>query len=142
MKQSILRVCLLAGGLLTAFTASAQSYVQTSPGFIAYVTDASAAASASGTIVHSFQLRNQAGAYPRLLQISDYGKVGIGNLNSWEIRSLLNVGAGMGSLAVDVLNGGACLGFNAMRQNYGNKFYFATNGTDNGGSLIWADPPG
>lgn len=86
MNQPLLRACLLAGGLLTTLATSAQSYVQTSPGFIAYVADVGAQAP-NEAVAHTFQSRNSAGAYPRLLQINDYGKVGIGNLNSVVINS-------------------------------------------------------
>lgn len=141
---SCFRAGLLVSSLLTTLAASAQvqtqSYVQTGLGFIASVTDVGALAP-SGAVLHSFQKRSGS-IYTPLLQINDYGQVGIGNMGSWQMRSLLNVGAGMGSLTVDVLNGGTCLGFNAARLPSTNNFYFGTNGTYNGGSLIWADPEG
>lgn len=121
----------------------------------------------SGDVTYDFQVRrfiNGNNEYPSILRMTNAGRIGIGSLESWELRSTLNVGANMNSISVDnfagttlgTVNGlpvvgGACIGFNAARQipdaNYPNgSFFLGPNGTTpatkNGGAVIWADVEG
>jgi hypothetical protein len=105
--------------------------------------------------------------YPRVLRITNAGRVGIGNNISFITpASMLTVGVGANALTVDELWGrryndnrlanvdgipkaGACIGFNASRQS--DAAIGCTLSTDpvtgastgrNGGALIWADDEG
>jgi hypothetical protein len=90
-----------------------------------------------GDVTHSFVVLRSLGVgagydYPRVMNISNYGRVGIGNRLYGGARTMLSVGTGVYNLSVDevgsprpkapgqtdyVTKGGACIGFNAARQS-------------------------
>lgn len=127
------------------------------------------AASNPGDVTHSFivhrPLPNGGGwDYPRVMNISNTGRVGIGNKLFYGSPSMLSVGMEANRFTVDdvgsprlnngaknyLSGGGACIGFNASRQ--GDAAFAcepglldadnANSDKRNGGALIWADVEG
>ncbi|MDO7850754.1 hypothetical protein [Hymenobacter convexus] len=99
------------------------------------------------------------------MNITNAGRVGIGNQLLYGSRSMLSVGLGANSLSIDdagsyrvrsngnrdyVLGGGACIGFNASRQSDAAfacdpgllDSYNPNSDSRNGGALIWGDVEG
>lgn len=84
-------------------------------------------ATSLGSVTHQFFVQRNGGYYS-LFKMNNAGRVGIGTMASWELRSTLNVGTGMNSSSVDnfagttvgtgqnTTVGSACIGFNAARQ--------------------------
>jgi hypothetical protein len=121
------------------------------------------ASTAAEAVTHEFIAQRPGENYPRIIYITNKGKVGIG-LNASYPRSMLSVGVGTNNLSIDdagsvrinrgvknyVAGGGACIGFNAARQ--GDAAYAcdpgpldadnASLGNRNGGALIWGDVEG
>ena len=110
------------------------------------------------SVTHEFIAQRPGENYPRILYITNKGKVGIG-LNANPPRSMLSVGTGLYNVSADEIgstrynnprgymagipNGGACVGFNAARQADAAVACEAdATNTHNGGALIWADGEG
>ena len=143
---------------------SAAQGVETGNPDLRIVSGRDAAAINAGDVTHSFVTQRLIGGiwqYPRVMNISNAGRVGIGNSLSGGSSSMLSVGMGANKLSIDdagsprlnrgakdyILGSGACIGFNASRQS--DAAYAcapglldadnANSGSRNGGALIWAD---
>ena len=98
--------------------------------------------------------------FPSLLKILRSGRVGLNLRNDGDPECWLNVGRGLGNISLDdiggafdpskvtsanplVPNGGACIGFNAVRQaTFDGYFRMSQRNVKDGGSVIWANNDG
>lgn len=108
-------------------------------------------------LAHDFGADNLTnGPYPSLLKILRSGRVGLNLGLDGDPECWLNVGRGLGNISLDdiggainpsssplVPTGGACIGFNAVRQaNYDATFRLSQRNGKNGGAVVWASNDG